>query len=133
MKPSEIVFDKNYCMYGIVIDGQMDPVTLSISDELEAAYELLRDDYKDKIAGFVNSSGKWFPIACEKIISEVDNTDGLRLMTIYVLFEQSQSDSLFGLLFNLEFDREHGRGMMLNGESFEILKYGDASVAFEGM
>jgi len=133
MKSSEIVFNEKYCINNITIDGQMSPITLVISDGLDAAYELLQDGYKERLAGFVNSSVKWFPIAYERIISEVDNTDGLRLMTIYVLFEQSQSDSLFGLLFSLDFDREHGRGMMLNGETFEILKYGDASVAFEGM
>ena len=133
MNLSDIEFDKNYCIYGIIIDGQTTPITLEISDELEAAYELLHDDYKERLACFINSSDKWFPMACEKIISEVVNADGLKLMTIYVLFEQSQSDSLYGLLFNLDSDREHGRGMMLNGENFKILKYGDASVAFEGM
>jgi len=133
MKPSEIVFDENYCIYDIFIDGATDPITLEISDGLEAADELLRDDYKDRIACFVTSSGKWVPIACDKIISEVGNADGLKLMTIYVLFEQNQDDSLYGLLFTLDFDREHGRGMMLNGENFKILKYGDASVAFEGL
>lgn len=53
-------------------------------------------------------------------------------MTIYVLFEQDRKDSLYGLLFHLDSDRDHGRGMMLNGEDFRIPKYGDASVAFEG-
>ena len=133
MKTSEIIFNEKYCIYGIIINEQVNPIYLKISDELESAYELLQDDYKERIADFVNSSGKWFPIACEKIISEVDNADGLRLISIHVLFEQSQSDSLFGLMFSLDFDREHGRGMMLNGETFEILKYGDADVAFEGM
>ncbi|MCL1873567.1 MAG: hypothetical protein FWF85_05575 [Clostridiales bacterium] len=133
MKPSEIVFDENYCIYDIAIDGQTDPITLEISDGLEAADELLLDDYKERIACFVNSSVEWFQIACDRIISEVGNADGLKLMTIYVLFEQDQDNSLYGLLFNLDFDREHGRGMMINGENFNILKYGGASVAFESL
>ena len=130
MKPSEIVFDENYCMYGIVIDEQKDPVTLSILDDLEAAYELLGDEYKERIAAFINSSAQWFPIAWDKITGEVGNAEGLRLITVYVLFEQNQKDSVFGLLFSLDFDREHGRGMKLSGENFTILKYGEAHVAF---
>ena len=133
MKPSEIEFDKNYCMYDIIIDEQTNPITLEILDDLEAADELLQDGYKERIACFVNSSEKWFPAACEKIVSEVGDACGLKLMTVYILFEQNENDSLYGLLFNLDFDREHGRGMVLNGEDFGILKYGDASVAFEGV
>jgi hypothetical protein len=133
MDSSDIIFDDEYCMYGIPINGQTEPVCLEISDGLYAADELLRGDYKSRIADFLNSSKAWFPIAFDKITSDVGNSDGLRLMTIYVLFEQNQKNSLYGLLFNLNCDREHGRGMMINGENFKIEKYGEAWVAFQGL
>jgi len=132
MDSSDIVFDENYCIYDVIIDAQKSPITLEISDALKAADELLQDNYKNRIASFVNSSREWLPIATREILNEVKNPSGLELTTIYVLFEQDQEMSVYGLLFNLDFDREHGRGMMLNGEDFKILKYGDSSVAFEG-
>ncbi|MCW4455135.1 hypothetical protein OK348_10015 [Flavobacterium sp. MXW15] len=119
-------------MYDVAIDGQREPVTLEISDALEAADEILRRDYRERIAGFVDASREWLPAARARIVSDVGNDDGLKLMTIYVLFEQDREDSLYGLLFNLDSDRDHARGMMLSGEDFRISKYGDASVAFEG-
>jgi len=133
MYKNDIMFDEDYCLYDIFIDEEINPITLVISDGLYAADEILQDNYKGRIANFINSSKKWFPIAYEKIVSEIGNVDGLRLTKIYILFEQDQNNGLYGLSFNLDFDREHGRGMMLDGESFAILKYGDASVAFEGM
>jgi hypothetical protein len=132
MNPDDIVFDENYCLDDIKIDGQSDSVIVTISDGLDAADELLCNDYKKRIANFINSSGKWLPVARKVIIDEIGNDDGLELITIFVLFEQNAKNSLFGLLFSLDADREHGRGMMLDGESFNIVKYGDASVAFEG-
>jgi hypothetical protein len=132
MNSNEIIFDENHCIYDVVLGEQIDPIAIEISDSLKAANEILADDYKNRVANFVNSSKEWFPIALNKIKGEIDNISGLKLMTIYILYEQNQNDSIDGLLFNLDFDREHGRGMMLNGENFNILKYGDASVAFEG-
>jgi hypothetical protein len=133
MNSSDIVFDENYCMYGIFINEQVDSICLSISDGLKAADEVLQDVYKDRISNFVNSSEEWFPIASNAIESEIGNTDGLQLITIFILFEQNQKNSVFGLSFELDADEEHGRGMMLDGGNFKILKYGDASVSFEGI
>jgi len=130
MNKNDIMFDEDYCLNDIYIDEEVNPITLEILDSLYAADEVLQDDYKERIADFINSSKKWFPIAYEKIVSEIGNADGLRLMKIFVLFEQNQSNSLFGLSFNLDFDREHGRGMKLDGDNFAVLKYGEASDAF---
>lgn len=132
MRAEDIAFDENHRMYDVAIDGQREPVTLELSDALETADELLCRDYTQRTAGFIDASRAWFPAARERIANDAGNGDGLKLMTIYVLFEQDRKDSLYGLLFHLDSDRDHGRGMMLNGEDFRIPKYGDASVAFEG-
>ena len=122
MKKDDVVFDENYCIYNVGVQGQKDLVTLTILDDLTAADEVLRDDYKERIAQFVNSSDEWFSIALDAIKKDVgDGDDGIKLMTVYVLFEQNSDRSIFGLLFNLDSDREHGKGMQLSGESFDIL------------
>jgi hypothetical protein len=130
MNATEIVFDEDHCMDYVAISKQATPITLAVADWLEAADEDLRVDYKNKITNFVNSSEIWFPIAFDKIKQEIGNTDGLQLTMIYILFEQNQNDSLYGLSFNLDADEEHGRGMVLNGENFKIVEYGQASVSF---
>jgi predicted ATP-dependent endonuclease of OLD family len=132
MRIENVAFDENHCVEEVQIDGQASVVTLTISDALDAAHDALRREYKKRIADFVNSSSQWLPMARQKIVSDVRNENGLKLMEIFVLFEQDAEKSLFGLLFNLDFDREHGKGMMLDGESFDIVKYGEGSVAFEG-
>jgi hypothetical protein len=93
---------------------------------------VLRQDYRQKIAGFMQASAQWLQNARQEVVSDVGNDEGLELMTVYVLFEQDAERSLYGLLFNVDADREHGRGMMLDGEDFSIVKYGEGSVAFEG-
>ena len=85
---------------------------------------------QELIANFVNDSAKWFNIARNRILRDVEDADGLKLMTVYVLFEQEARSGLFGLLFNLNADREHGRGMKMDGTDYEIVAYGEAHVAF---
>lgn len=130
MNASELEFDERYYIYEIKISAQNNFINLSILDELEASDEILREDYKARIVNFLNSSEKWLPIARHKIISEVGVDDGLLLITVYILFEQDENKSRFGLLFNLNQDREHGRGIVMDGDSFEILEYGEAYIAF---
>lgn len=130
MNSKDISFDENYCMYDVYIDEQKDPVAIELSDSLEAVDEVLTESYKEKIADFVNKSAKWFNSAEKKIFDDVKDVDGLKLMTIYVLSEQESLNEVFGLLFNLNKDREHGRGMKIEGKNLEIIEYGDAHVAF---
>jgi hypothetical protein len=132
VNPNDIVFDENYSMSGIFITQQNEDIRLSISDGLDAAHEPLQDDYKNRIANFINFSKSWFPIALNKIKTETENPGELQLICIHILFEQNQDNSLFGLEFYVDFDMEHGRGMVINGESLEIVGYGDADVSIFG-
>ena len=132
MNTSDLEFDERCYIYGIKISAQNDFINLSILDDLKASEEILREDYKERIVDFVNSSEQWLPIARRRVVDEVGADDGLMLMTIFILFEQDENSSRFGLLFNLNQDREHGRGMVVDGDSFEILEYGEADVAFGG-
>ena len=133
MTENEVVFDSDLSIFDVNISSQNKSIILKISEDIDAAYELLERPYKKKIADFVNSSGGWFPVAVNAIKQDVSNIDGLELTTIFVLFEQNSNESVFGLLFELDADVEHGRGLMVSGEDFHIIKYGDASVAFEGV
>ena len=130
MDAKDVSFDQDYCMYDVLISEQVDPVALELSDSLCAADEELTEGYKELIANFVNDSAKWFNIARNRILRDVEDADGLKLMTVYVLFEQEARSGLFGLLFNLNADREHGRGMKMDGTDYEIVAYGEAHVAF---
>ena len=51
-------------------------------------------------------------------------------MTIYILSEQNVNSIIFGLLFRVEIDIEHGRGLKMDGETLKILEYGTAEVSF---
>lgn len=132
MKPDEINFDENYSMDQVAISEQLTPVCITILDELEAVEQPLTDEYKNVIVDFINNSVKWYSDAINIIKEDVKNIDGIKLMTIYVLFEQNDLNHVFGLLFNLNFDREHGRGMVIDGNDFSIISYGGAEKAFGG-
>ena len=53
-----------------------------------------------------------------------------QLMVIYLLSEQTSSDFIFGLLFRVDAEVEHGRGMKISLEEMAIIDYGDADRAF---
>lgn len=53
-----------------------------------------------------------------------------QLMAIYLLSEQTSSDLIFGLLFRVDAEVEHGRGMKISLEEMTIIDYGDADRAF---
>lgn len=133
MTESEVVFDADHSIFNVNISAQSKTIILKISEDIDAAYELLESSYQKKIADFINASGGWFPVAVNAIRKDVSNIDGLELTTVFVLSEQNSNESVFGLLFELDADEEHGRGLMMSGEDFHIIKYGDASVAFEGV
>lgn len=53
-----------------------------------------------------------------------------QLMAIYLLSEQTSSDLIFGLLFRVDAEVEHGRGMKISLEEMIIIDYGDTDRAF---
>jgi hypothetical protein len=128
MDASNIIFDSDLTML-ININQQSDEINLKISDSLEASEEALSFPYKERIATFINSSDVWHKLALEKLVKEEKNVIA-RLMTIYILSEQNVESLIFGLLFRVEHDIEHGRGMKISGGNFEIFEYGLGDIAF---
>lgn len=54
MKATEIIFDKNLEMY-VSLKDLGNKVYITLSDSLFASEEELTDEYKEKIASFVNN------------------------------------------------------------------------------
>jgi len=137
MKATEIEFDENSEM--VVFSEYLNKkIRLCISDDLEASVEELTDEYKEKIAYFVNSISQWYSAVCNSIISWSKDTykidahlQDIELMCIFVLFEQN-ADELFGLGFRVEFDVEHGCGIKIkvNDGKYDIIEVGTGDVAF---
>lgn len=137
MKATEIKFDDNFEM-GVFSEYLNKEIRLCILDDLEASVEELTDEYKEKIAYFVNSISQWYSAVCNSIISWSKDTykidahlQDIELMCIFVLFEQN-TDELFGLGFRVEFDVEHGCGIKIkvNDGKYDIIEVGTGDVAF---
>ena len=135
MKSEDIIFDENLEMY-ISPPELNDEVCLCLSDSLFASEEELTEEYKSKITDFINNLSKWYKKAVESVIKrakqiyDIEAKDkDLQLMNIFILFEQNE-DELYGLGFNTTFDIEHGCGLKIFGNNFEIVEIGTADVAF---
>ena len=96
--------------------------TLTLLDEIMA------NDYKEKIIHMLRLSAYWYELAEKRIFSELSMMG--QLMAIYPLSEQTSSDFIFGLLFRVDAEVEHGRGMKISIEGMPIIDYGDADRAF---
>ena len=137
MKANDISFNENF--YTSVFSEYLNKnIHLNISDELDASEEELTDEYTQKVASFVNNMSQWYGIACDSIIAWVKNVykidinlQDIELMGIYILFEQNEHE-LFGLIFRVEFDIEHGCGIKIkiNEGKYEIIEIGTGEVAF---
>ena len=66
----------------------------------------------------------------KKIQEEFTDLSHARILSIFILSEQSDVDLIFGLEFGLREDSEHGRGLKFSLNSFEILEYGIGEVAY---
>lgn len=135
MKSDDIVFDDDLEFY-IDFPSTGEEVCIAISDGLDASEEVLSVSYKEKISDFINNSDQWYGKAMhaakKKALSESFDSfsdDDITLMCIYVLFEQNEKE-LYGLSFHFNFEGEHGCGIKLNTNDFQILEVGDADVAF---
>ncbi|MBN6065166.1 hypothetical protein HYE66_01635 [Aggregatibacter actinomycetemcomitans] len=123
----DIKFDSSLEMK-VFISEQKDSVRLVISDDLALSEEEMSNEYKKKIIKMLESSAIWYRLAEERIFSEISMQG--QLMAIYLLSEQNSADFVFGLLFRVEADIEHGRGMKVLFDDMKIIEYGDAEVAF---
>lgn len=112
----------------LFIPEQKDSIRLVISDDLALSEEVITNKYKEKIINMVRTSAYWYDLAEKRIFSEISMMG--QLMAIYLLSEQSSSDFIFGLLFRVEADVEHGRGMKISLEDMKIIEYGEADIAF---
>lgn len=112
------------------IDEEPKLVALELSDALYASKEELQTSYKEEIAKFVNSSAAWYPLAIERIEREDLEPGRIRLLTTYILSEQDAESMVFGLLFGVDVDSEHQRGLKIDGDTLEIFEYGIGDVAY---
>lgn len=130
MKHTDIVFGPNLKL-SLKIEQQPEPITLVLSDALEAPEQTLDLSFKKRIADFVNSSSVWY-LACVHRISEESSSNNVtaRLMRMYILSEQDDYPLVFGLSFRTELDAEHGRGFKISEDDFSVLGYGAADIAF---
>jgi hypothetical protein len=135
MNIGQLVFDENMEMY---VDIELGRVRLVLSDGLYAYEEELTDVYKEKIVAFLDrpSISTWYKKAVQAIMDRGKQVYGietmekdLKLQSIFILFEQNEAP-LFGLGFRTEFDIEHGCGLKISGEDFEVREVGTADVAF---
>ena len=122
-----IKFDDDLEM-SVFIPEQHDSIRLVLSDELALADEVMSNDYKEKIVHMLRSSAYWYELAEKRIFSELSMMG--QLMVIYLLSEQTSSDFIFGLLYRVDAEVEHGRGMKISLEEMTIIDYGDADRAF---
>jgi len=135
MTIEQLVFDENMETY-IKLPNMEKEVCLCVSDDLFAYEEEWTEEYKTTILDFVNSFSTWMSVANKAVLSygkqtyNVEATEkDLRLMNVYILFEQNEPP-LFGLQYRTEYDVEHGCGLKIKGNSFEITEIGCADVSF---
>lgn len=137
MKATEITFNEDLEMY-VFLKNLDREVCITLSNGLFASEEELKDDYKEKIASFVNNMLQWYNIVCNSIIAWAKDTykidahlQDIKLMGIFVLFEQN-ADELFGLDFRVKFDVEHGCGIKIkvSNNKYDIIEVGTGDVAF---
>ena len=112
----------------VFIPEQHDSIRLVLSNELALSDEVMSNDYKEKIVHMLGSSAYWYELAEKRIFSELSMMG--QLMAIYLLSEQISSDFIFGLLFRVDAEVEHGRGMKISLEEMTIIDYGDTDRAF---
>jgi hypothetical protein len=130
MESSDIKFRADLTMPFKIDQQPQQPVVLEISDSLETSEQVLQLPYKEKIAEFINSSASWYEASIKKIEAETSNPGKIKLMRIYVLSEQDVDSLVFGLMYRIDSDIEHGRGLKIDGKTLEIIEYGIGDVAF---
>ncbi|MCF6220144.1 MAG: hypothetical protein L3J65_03440 [Robiginitomaculum sp.] len=135
MKNTDVVFDENLEFY-ISIDGVSKEVCIVLSDDLNSSEEGLTDIYKAQISSFINDYSRWYEGALiainewsqkEHDIASQDNN--IQLLNIFILFDQGASE-LYGLEFGVDCDIEHGCGLKITTDDYQIIEIGNADIAF---
>lgn len=135
MNNSDVIFDGNLEFYAS-IDETRNEICVVLSDALNASEEQLTDKYKSQIAGFINDYSKWYEKALatindwsQKEYNTAPKESNIRLLNIFILFEQGENE-LYGLEFGIDCDSEHGCGLKINNDDFQIIEIGNADIAF---
>ena len=87
----EYKFDIHNEMY-VVIPEEKEKVCLVLSDSLEVINEELTPSYRAKLDHLLEQSSVWYPKALEKIQEEFPGLSHARLLSIFILSEQSDVD-----------------------------------------
>lgn len=135
MNSNDVIFDDNLEFYTSIAQSS-NQICIKLSDNLDASEEELTENYKSQIARFINDSSKWLEIATQAVMNRAKNEyntevqkNDIQLMNLFVLYEQDEKE-LYGLQFRVSFDIEHGCGLKIASDSYEITELGDADVAF---
>lgn len=137
MEAKDIIFNEDLEMH-VFSKNLHREIRITLSDGLYASEEELTDEYRIRIATFINDLPLWYDKACnavfgwgKKVCQIGAENQNISLQAIFILFEQNEKE-LFGLSFRVEFDIEHGCGLQIKGENgnYEIIKAGTADVAF---
>lgn len=126
MNINEIIFNNLEMI--VSIPEEKDLVNLIIADYLALAEEELSIEYREKIIDMLERSSEWYSLAQDRIHKELSERG--ELMSIYLLSEQNSDEFKIGLLFRIESDIEHGRGMKISIKEMNIIEYGYADAAF---
>lgn len=116
------------------VKGGVGEIFLSISDDLDSAYEPVGDESRERIRRFIDRVEEWLPVAERRLEADASSIDpaddeAFKLVRIAILSELADADLVFGLQFRVSGDVEHGRGMKIRESDFGILDYGSAEVA----
>lgn len=111
-------------------------VRVVVLDDLYAYEEEWTKDYTQAIETFLNAFPLWNNIAMQAVLTygqqqynKVVQEKDVQLMAIFICFEQNGAP-LFGLQYRTEYDIEHGCGIQIEGNTFTIVKVGQADTAF---
>lgn len=126
---NDFEFD-DYLEAQVKVPGAVSEVILALPEDLDLAEISLSQDYLNSIQDFINSADLWLPKAEGAIKAELSAEISLRLVRIYVLSDQDETEMIFGLSFWVSADIEHGRGMKMAMQDFNIVEYGLAELAF---
>ena len=88
------------------------------------------EEYKQKINLMLSQLDQILLEANQRLNKEFSETNNFRLLQIILLSEYSDPEFIVGLMFRVEQDVEHGRGMKISLEEMTIIDYGDADRAF---
>ena len=130
MKKEDLIFDERGDCDEVVLDNQAELVSICMNiDYIEK--EEIELIFKDVALNIINNSNQWY----DKVINYVKketNSKEIEVACIYIHNFHKDGRYIFGLSFisGLEIYAEHGIGMNLTVDDYEILEFGDEEVSF---